>query len=331
MTIDLEEQLRTEFALDADLARLSSPEWYEVTIVPAPGSSHGVRWLRIAATAAVLILAIFGIVVIAARAQDESATLGFVPTGEELPLIELPLTESTLEQTVDMGRVAKPGSVHVITIAGEDKWLMAYDAVDYAEFSGTVHPFHCMGTSEMGSCVPEETAIGGFSDGKRAQWVGVPSNAAFVGYIDGAGRPLWQRPLGGMAMFPAVDTDGQFTAWTDDGTVLETVDFATSGPVLDMYGGAVDTLTPDQEDQLHYMTRDLTKTCLIAEGATFPGDKLLPVMVQSTGPAAWQKCVGESRVAVEQQFTEWGGRLAVRQTTDSEPVPADASTPATQP
>jgi hypothetical protein len=333
MITDLEEQLRTEFALDADLARLTSPEWYEVTVVPEPGTRHGVRWLRVSAAAAVLILALGGIAVIATRSQDDSDSVGFVPAGEELPLIELPLTASTVEQTVDMGRVAKPGSVHVISIAGDDAWVMRYDAVDYAEFSGTVHPFHCMGYSGMGSCAPEETVLGGSSDGKRARWVDVPSNAAFVGYTDGAGHSQWQRPVGGMAMFPTTsNTDGHFTAWAEDGTVLETLDFAAPGPPRDLYGGAVDTLTPDQEDQLHYMTRDLTKACLVGEGATFPSDKLLPVMDASAGSAAWEKCVAETKAAVDEQFSEWGGRLALRAAVATEPIPSDTTnTPGTQP
>jgi|GEM_PF-3904150 len=332
MITDLEEQLRTELALDADLARLTSPEWYEVTVVPEPGPRHGARWLRITAAAAVLILAIGGIVAIATRSQDDDGAVGFVPAGEERPLTELPLTDSTVEPTLDMGRVAKPGSVHVITVTGDDAWLIRYDAVDYAEFSGTVHPFHCMGTSGMGSCEPEETDMGGSSDGKHALWVGVPSNAAFVGYADGAGHSQWQRPVGGMSMFASADTDGHFTAWATDGTVLETLDFTTAGPVRDMYSGAVDTLTPDQEDQLHAMTRDLTKACLVTEGATFPGDRLLPVMDANAGSAAWEKCVAETKAAVDQQFSEWGGRLALRTATSTEPIPSHTTnTPGTQP
>lgn len=333
MTTDLEDQLRTEFALDADLARLTSPEWYEVTVVSEQVTRHRVRGLRITAAAAVLVFAIGGIVVIAARSQDDAGSVGFVPPGEELPLIELPLTESTVVQTLDMGRVAKPGSVHVVTIAGDDVWLMRYDALDYAEFSGTVHPFHCMGTSGMGACVPEETDLGGSTNDKRAQWVAVPSNADLVGYTDGAGHSQWQRPVGGMAMFATTsETGGHFTAWAEDGTVLETLDFAGTDPPRDLYGGAIDTLTPDQEDQLHHMTRDLTKACLSGEGATFPGDKLVPVMQASAGPAAWEKCVAETKAAVDQQFSEWGGRLALRTVTATRPIPSDTTnTPRTQP
>jgi hypothetical protein len=325
MTIDLEDRVRAELARDAERAPLTVPEWEDVTVVanePRPDR----RWARTMSSAAALLLLAGAVVAVASRG-DGSPAAGFVPPGQELALTELSMGDiPAADWPVDMGRVAKPGSVHVASVPGVGGWIMVYDALDYTEFSGTVHPFRCMAYAGAGICLPVETTInGGSSDGKRSQWVNVPSGASIVGYVDGNGQTFWQRPIGGLSMFPRVRTDGQFTAYAQNGTVLATVNFATAGPGRDMYGGLLDTFTPQQEDQLHYMTRDLTKACLQRAGATFPDDPMFPVMPTNADPGAWDTCVAATKAAIDKQFADWGGRLAPRPISTSTAAPANTA------
>jgi hypothetical protein len=325
MTTDLEDRLRIELSTDALRAPLTTPDWSDVT-VRVPTSSRPSRLPRSLSMAAALLLVAAGVAAVMSRHDVKPAT-GFVPSGEEMPLKEISLDELHADQPIDMGRIAKPGSVHVVTVPGVAGWVMAYDALDYTEYSGTVRPFRCMAAPEMGMCVPTEMTIeSGWTTVDRSQWANVPGGTSVVGFVDTTGDTHWQRPIGGISFFPSDQSGGTFTAYAEDGTVLATLDFATAAPMPDLYSGAVDTLTTDQREQMHDMVVDLTRECLVGAGATFPYNNFFAVMPAGADPAVWDYCLLRTTATVKHQFFEWGGRLEVPPPTTTNSSP-DGTTP----
>lgn len=106
-------------------------------------------------------------------------------------------------------------------------------------------------------------------------------------------------------------------------TVLATITFATAGPGFNPYDGPLASLTVAQSEQLSQMTRDLTRACVEAAGATFPYGPVFPMMPAGADPNAWDTCVDQTKAAVDEQFAEWGGHLVPQELpapTATEPV-----------
>jgi hypothetical protein len=72
-----------------------------------------------------------------------------------------------------------------------------------------------------------------------------------------------------MVIFPRVESDGTFTAYADDGTVLQVYD-----PTSDFGGVAAaaseDSLTLSERRDLHDLVGEQMRNCLDAYGATYP-------------------------------------------------------------
>jgi hypothetical protein len=334
MTTDLEECLRADLAIDSECAELRAPEWHGVPIV-AVAHGESPRWTsRSIGFAAALMLVAGTVVAIAAR-RDEPRAAGFVPPGTEVPLTdEFPRTEpSPSSIPTDWSVLAKPGSVHGASAPAIGGWLVKFDSVDYDETSGTVSARQCLAMADVEAVVglvcspsgdPSPAGSGGDSSGKRTQWVSVPSGASAVGYVDGAGKFWWQRPIDQMVIFPRVESDGTFTAYADDGTVLQVFDTATN------FGGVVransqeDSLTLAQRRDLHDLIREQMRNCVDSYGATYPNGLMFPVLPVDVDPGAWDACVAQAKTVVDQRFAALGGRLTstnpvINESVDSSP------------
>ncbi len=318
MTVDLEERLRTELALDAERADLCAPEWNHVWSAPMPQARGPRRLTRTLSVAAALVLVGGAALAIAARRDDPSA-FGFVPPGTEVPLTdEFPRTEpSPASIPTDWSTVAKPGSVKAASSPGIGGWLLKFDDVDYDEASGSVSARQCLAMADVKGttgliCGPANSASGagsgGDSSGQRAQWIRVPAGASAVGYVDGGGKLWWQRPIDGMVIFPRIESDGMFTAYADDGTVLQVFDPATN------FGGVEpdateDSLTLNERRDLHALVREQMRDCVDSYGAMYPNGLMFPVLPVDSDPGAWDACAADAKTVVDQRFAALGGRL----------------------
>ena len=319
MTTDLEGRLRVDLAIDSKRAELRAPEWNGSPIV-AVAHLDSPRWpSRTIAFAAALVLVAGAVVAIAAH-RDASRATGFVPPGTEVPLTdEFPRTEpSPASIPTDWSVLAKPGSVQAASAPGIGGWLLKFDNVDYDETSGTVGARRCLAMADVEAvagliCGPASSASaagsGGDSSGKRAQWVTVPAGASSVGYVDGAGKSWWQRPVDRMVIFPRTETDGTFTAYADDGTVLQVFDAATDFGGVEPANSEEDSLTLTQRRDLHDLVREQMRNCVDSYGATYPNGLMFPVLPALADPGAWDACVAHARTVVDQRFAAIGGRL----------------------
>jgi hypothetical protein len=334
MTLDLEDRLRIELRHDADRARLTAPEWNDVQVVHAHSAPR--RSLpRVISIAAAVVLIGGGAVALGSRRSEPSAA-GFVPPGQEFPLTELPLSVLAGWKSPDL---ARPSSSRVATVPGVDGWLLTYEKLGFNRFSGTTELYRCDALIQLdGSgtdCEPDIATIGivpfrmhdstspsANSDGTsdtHAQWRFLPAGTAVVGYVDGAGRSWWQRPVGRLAVFPFTENLGQMTAYSDAGHVLQVASEKTQEEALTrLYGPLpiapdVTSLTDDQQDQLFQLIQELTRSCLDAAGATYPYGPTFPVLPATADPDIWNRCAIATKASVDKQSAEWGGHM-VKQT-----------------
>ena len=318
MTIDLEDRLRADLALDSERAELRAPEWSDVRIGVMSLADAPRRLSRTLSIAAALILVAGAALAIATRRSDSRAT-GFVPPGTEVPLTdEFPQTEpSPASIPTDWAVLAKPGSVQTASVPGIGGWLVTFDNVDYDETTGTISARQCLAMADVDAtlgmiCGPANNTTaagsGGEGSGKRVQWVSVPSGASSVGYVDGAGKSWWQRPVGRMAIFPRTQSDGTFTAYADDGTVLQVFVPATNFGAVES-AATEDSLTAGERRDFHEIVREQMRNCVNSYGATYPFGLIFPVLPVDADPTAWDACVAYITTAVDNRFAAFGGRV----------------------
>lgn len=316
--LDHAEPHRSSLAVGDSPRILVEPQPVHLADMEAPQDHRGrgrpVRSMM--GIAAAVTVVVGGLAAIAARqgepAVTEQPSARFVPPGEEFPLTEIDLGSlPPTDPPVGFGRIAEPASVRVVTAAGLDGWTVVFQAIGYTEFSGTVHEFRCEEAPGHSGCVPMAGYDNlGARSGEREQWTTVPAGTAVVGYVDGAGRSYWQQPVGRVAIFPHVGADGVFTAYGENGGVIEVRDFtAYSPPAASPYGEAADTLTTDQREMLHDMTVEVLRDCLNQAGATYPNGESFPVLPATSRPDTWDQCVAATKHAVDQQFVNWAARL----------------------
>jgi hypothetical protein len=351
MTIDLEDRLREELALDADRAPIAAPEWNDTAMVATRQVHLPRRWPRAVSIAAAIILIAAGSVALMSRAVEPTAT-GYVPPGEEFPLTaEFPRTDPTpASLPTNWSAIARPGSAQFASASGLDGWLATFETVDYDYTTGTLAQWTCLAMSSPQAtfsmiCPLDESGggSGGDPSAGRSQWVNVPPGTSVVGYVDGSGRSWWQRPIGRLAMFPRSNSDGVFTAYSDDGTTLRTLSPATeldvpgivrgSGPSI----GATameDSLTAGEREDLRQIVRDQMRNCVDASGATYPNGLNFPVLPAGADSTAWDSCVTYVMSTVDARFAALGGHLVPRPSpigiSDSTPL-VTAQTATTQP
>jgi hypothetical protein len=335
MTTDLEDRLRADLASDALTAPLTAPEWNELSVRVVDDARQPRRLARSLSIAAAVVLLAGGVTALVwPRAEPQARS--FTPPGEEFPLTdEFPRTEPTpASLPTDWSAVARPGSAVFASAPGLHGWLVTFETVDYDYTTGTLAQWTCLAMStpqaEFGMICPLDGSGGGSGgDGTagRSQWVNVPAGTSVVGYIDGIGKTWWQRPVGRMAMFPRSGSDGTFTAYSDDGTVLRTFSPASRLDVSGMAPDSVtepelntaatameDSLTPGERDDFRQIVRDQIRNCVEASGATYPNGPMFPVLTASAA-ATWDNCVDYVRTTVQQRFAGLGGHLVPTEAT----------------
>jgi hypothetical protein len=352
MTTDLEERLRADLASDALTAPLVAPEWNELSVRVVDDAHQPRRLPRSLSIAAAVVLLAGGVTALVSQRADPQAG-SFTPPGEEFPLTdEFPRTEPTpASLPTDWAAVARPGSAVFASAPGLDGWLATFETVDYDYTTGTLAQWTCLAMSapqaEFGMICPLDGSGGGSGgDGAagRSQWVNVPAGTSVVGYIDGTGKMWWQRPIGRLAMFPRSRDDGTFTAYSDDGTALQTFSPATELDVSGMEQGALtdsglnagatameDSLTPGEREDFRQIVRDRMRNCVEASGATYPNGPMFPVVAADADPATWDNCVDNVRTGVDQRFAALGGHLVPHLAPTGVTDPTPPTTGTTQP
>jgi hypothetical protein len=291
---------------------------------------------RALSIAAAVTLIVAGGVALSSH-QTERPAAAFTPPGEEYPLTEVPLSQLPAYNSTNL---AKQGTAYLATAPGLSGWLVSYESPRFNQFTGTVQLYRCSGfihpTGGLSEgCSPQVATIDFGPDDSggphsHVSWSSVPPGTALVGYADGGGKSWWQRPIGHLAFFPRSGDLGQMTAYADDGTVLQVADqIAQEKSLTDVYGPFpiapdIVSINPEQRTQLVLMSRDLTRSCLNAAGATYPYGQMFPVLPAGSDPSTWDDCVAATKAAVDKQFAEWGGHPVpqhVKGSASNEPTP----------
>jgi hypothetical protein len=275
-------------------------------IVPTlNGHRRGGRAARVLLTASAAAGLIAGLTAIAVNRSNEvtprdaeSVAPSFSPPGTELQLAVAPGTALT-----DGNGVVKPDSSVKVTIAGQFN-LSWYTTV--AMYEGHAVQMDC---DFHGGCSPYLATAGPHTarvtdSGGRDfwSWVGLPSDATYVVYTDGD-TVQWQRPLGGIAAFPATTGHkaASVTAVDETGRTLATADLQTGTP-LDLPPfdwSRYRDLTAEQQDQMHLVINDAMTSCL------------------QTPSESWSSCVEHA----DQVLVQWFDDRAKERAANNETTP----------
>ncbi len=121
-----------------------------------------------------------------------------LPRGEEYPVTEVAGVTAT------PAGVVKPGSWRAFTVPGDDNHLITYLTANVVPLGSDQR------CNELVSlfCLPESPyaqSIGALRDGEFLDaplvWAALPAGTAFVQFVDGDGRPRWERAIDGMVVF----------------------------------------------------------------------------------------------------------------------------------
>ncbi len=173
-------------------------------------------------------------------------------------------------------------------------WVSGYggmDVPDYAEFGADVF-----------------VKLSSNGDVATWSWISLPSGAAYVTYVDGD-LELWQRPIGGVAVFPNVGgSDEVAIAYNEQGQELARIDSAIQAAVAER-AGDFDVLVADIPEsraiELKQLTASELKSCLTDAGTSFVGN-VGSVAENRQASQVWGTCVSSTKQTIAARIRELG-------------------------
>jgi hypothetical protein len=254
-----------------------------IPTVDGPERRRGsVRVLLTAAAAAALIAGLVAVTANRSNDEEQSVAPSFSPPGAEL---QLAVTPSTATEAIG---VVKPESAVQVTVAGQFN-LSWYTTV--AMYEGHAIQMDC---DSRGGCSPyldipgAHTALVTDTAGNDFwAWIGLPSSATSVVYTAGD-NTQWQRPINGIAAFPATaGHKASFSALDEAGVTVDTAQVPIGTLDIPPFDWSrYRDLTPEQQDQMHLVINDAITTCLQT-----PGDN-------------WSSCLAQADQALVQWFDD---------------------------
>ena len=242
-------------------------------------------------------------------------TIGSVPTngdptaiGLEEPLVEIPITAGQ--------DVTKPGSAHAFSVEGHPP-ILVWTTVMPSVQMGRVEEWQCVSEQGSSGCGPTSmpaqfsqtsSVDNHFASDDLFTWSNLPPDVDTVRYDDGV-KKLWQRPIGGLAIF-RVDPDHSHpdvTAYDASGALLPYSFWGENAPL----DAATETTqkttsavppTPsaigDMFGDLHSLTQSSMHDCLTANGAKWTETDVPAFADGVDSEAIWNSCVEQVRAIV---------------------------------
>lgn len=242
----------------------------------------------------------------ASEPAPPTTTIGWIPEGEEFPLVDLGPASEVPDGPVVAALTRRLQAADLAPVIMTTS--LAYDGAE------TAHLNRCLWMSERGggSCVPEWNPsewVDGSTDGEESDlWVfsGLPENAAFVTFVhDGDQR--WQRPVSRTVVMPGEIDGVEFTALDAEGEVVMRFDRAAQ---VAEQARIAESITPplmadiSQEtyEQLQGVVRTSLEECLVGLGGSID-DGVATFADGIDQPAMWDLCVPVAKGAVEAVLT----------------------------
>ncbi len=325
-------ETRIADALAADVARFESMDTgYRTQQVDSLHADNDLLPIRLAAgrprrrrrtmvAVAAVALACLAAVAIALRRNDGSSGSDSGPLSiESVPTptgpivvpagIEQPLVETAITPGHDL---AKPGSVHAFSVEGHPP-VEVLTTLSPNSVTGAVEEWLCVGEAGSGGCGPvsipaqfgqTSSVDNGVAPDDLFTWSNLPPEVRSVGYDDGAGVQLWQRPVAGLVIF-RVDPNHPhptLTAYDATGTALPYSFWEPNAPLTPVSATTADTPTGEPATQaatgeiwgeLADLTQSSLRDCLTSNGATFTLTNV-PTFAAGVDPLAiWNTCTVE--------------------------------------
>lgn len=315
--VDVERRLREAFARQAGAAPLPTPELPGVpyvTVADRGPAGRGPRPWRVLAVAAAAAAALVGVVLVAVPDRHEPPP-AFQPDGTEVVLTPTAPPEGWNDGGAT---VFDPASVVAVQLDGYPT-LVGYTRIMFLD--GGLHQLLC--TRFVGSGGPGELAGDGgclfdWAWGQPALdmpegtgnlyylWANVPADVAYVAWRSPAG-PVWQRPVGGIVIFPATEGSGDapLVAFAADGNTVDVIDDQTREERLGTPPGGWRTDPANPAARGHDLTDDLTSAQRNELDDLANGTVSACLAAGST----WEPCVAEASAVVQDRFEAMGGKL----------------------
>ena len=200
--------------------------------------------------------------------------------------------------------VVKPGSWRAFTVPGEDTHLITYVTANIVPLGAVQRCTELVSRS----CLPDgpyAQSLSALVDGKFVDaplvWPVLPAGTAYVQFVDGHGRPRWERAIDGMVVFAGSRGSAVplLTAFDVNGHELGYVGPhgppGEPDPVPDPVFG---DLSIERVLALQEVVNDTVLTCLTMAGATFPVSQLRPELPPGTDiDPVWDDCLARAKAA----------------------------------
>ena len=305
-----EDALRSALRADASRAPLPQPDWEGSSYVSRrsttrPSTGRTRRRLAVLVAAAVVVAGVAARVEqgrTLARRGDRTDRTGTVPPvlprGDEYRVTEVAGVTAT------PSGVVKPGSWRAFTVPGEDTHLITYVTANIVPLGAVQRCIELVSRS----CSPDSPYAPGYSvlvDGHFVEeplvWPVLPAGTAYVQFVDGHGRPRWERAIDGMVVLAGSGGSAVplLTAFDVNGHELGYVGpHGPPGEPDPVPDPAFGDLSLEQVLAWQEVVNDTMLTCLTEAGATFPVSSLRPELPPGTAiDPVWDGCVARAKAA----------------------------------
>ena len=228
-----------------------------------------------------------------------------VPAGVEVPLQPVLVGDLRWAPVPFVIGPVRPGSFHSYAVDGQQ--FVVFETIEHRGGPGVVEVRCVENEATTIGCRPIEDRPLAISAASLGVWTNLPAGTAFVTARTADG-PRWQRPVDGVAAFPAraslqaLDSEGRVLARLDqEQALLDDFDASTEGVVYDSLGW-------DGKTKVAVSAISAALRCLDEHDiASDPRD---PVRVDAPLEHLWNECLARGRCRrPSRRFMELGGRL----------------------
>jgi hypothetical protein len=309
--------VRDALCQDADLAPELPEDWYGVSVAwPQAVSSNWSSRRRIVVAVAAAAAFVAGLVIVThIRGNDPrpASPPAWRPAGIEFPTIDLGPASTVWDGPVVEALTRRVGveghPPQVVTRS------MSYSGHDTAVEQACTWEGGSGGCRLVGGPFTWSNSITSSVDNGVADfdlWTveGLPTEVAFVSYVDGD-QVLWQRPIAGFAAFPNVPgNDEVTTAYDADGVALGRFDSSTYNSIylnssFDSGLTPRDDIPPAAYGQFDTVTRKELAECLTASGGTIGTGNVTTFATDADQLAVWSRCVQNVQAIVAEHLADY--------------------------